>query len=471
MKVFLINPPDISVVRKRSDSGGKTVTGRFSSYEAPLGLAYVAGSMEAANIEIELLDTVGLSLSGPEIEDAIGRSTPDLVGITTLTSTLYSAIELAKISKSLHPKVPVVFGGHGAFMIERKIIENVKEVDIVAMGEGEETSVDLANAVKDGRSLKEVDGITFRTESGEAVATSPRGMIKDLDALPLPARHLLPMEKYIVEYMPKVLGKEMFKGTPLISSRGCPFLCVFCAASKFYGHNWRPRSPENVIKEISHLQEQYGNMGLNGFSFSDDNFTQDENRVIKICELMKENGLSNLRWACESRIDAVNPELYSKMYEAGCRFVAFGIESGNEQVLRRIRKGIKKEMVRNAVKTAKKVGMKTWGYFLLGLPGDTEETMMETLDFADELDLDAPVFHAAYIYPGTEMGTEQDVDWLNFLEQDELSQPANHNVGFHPCVPTYADRDKMKDMIKYVMSRKKQKKSIFKRAISKIQNI
>jgi radical SAM superfamily enzyme YgiQ (UPF0313 family) len=469
LKVVLINPPDVGVFWDSSPTAGKTIKGRFSNKEAPLGLAYIAAAVEEAGIEVELIDCAGRDMDRGQIEKAIDKSQPDLVGITTLTATLQSAFALSKILKQTYPNIPVVFGGHGAFLIERNILENIGSVDIIVQGEGEETIVELANVIQHHKSYKDVSGITFRDKTSVFTSES-RPLVMDLDALPLPARHLLPMENYVVEYMPKVLGRESFKGTPLISSRGCPFHCVFCASSKFYGHAWRKRSPDNVIQEIEYLRENYGNLGLNGFSFSDDNFTQDEERAIRICDIMIERGLSNMKWCCEARINAVNPHLYSKMYDAGCRFVAFGIESGNEQILKRIKKGITKEMVRKAVKTAKHVGMKTWGYFLLGLPDDTEETMMDTIEFSESLDLDLPVFHAAYIYPGTEMGEELNIDWLNFVVKEELTQPSIHNYGFHPCVPTYQDRNHMKEMIKYVMKRKRQEK-IFNRIFSKIRRI
>lgn len=174
--------------------------------------------------------------------------------------------------------------------------------------------------------LQEVPGISFRKGSGEIVTTASRHFIRDLDSLPFPARDLLHMKSYIRDYFPSVLHKESFKGTVLVSSRGCPFSCLFCAATRFYGHNWRPRSPQNAVDEIEHLHNSYGKFGLNGFYLGDDNFLVDRQRVFEICNLLIERGLSHLRWFCQARVDSADPKLYSKMYEAGCRLLELGIE-------------------------------------------------------------------------------------------------------------------------------------------------
>jgi radical SAM superfamily enzyme YgiQ (UPF0313 family) len=461
MKVVLINPPDISVWKEMLSKGGKTVKGRFSLGEPPLGLAYVASALERAKHEVQVLDCVGFESNWGQICETLEKSNPDVIGITTLTATLQSAFELARKTKEYYPRVPVVLGGHGTFTIEEQILQRIDSVDIIVRGEGEETIVELADVIEGGQSLNGVLGVCFKHNKDDVFINPPRPFIQDLDSLPFPARHLLPMKSYIHEVFPSVLGKESFNGTSLVSSRGCPFSCVFCASTKFYGYKWRPRSAKNVIDEVEHLYQNFRKFGLNGFYFGDDNFTADPTRVMKICDLLNERGLSHLKWVCEARIDSAEETLYSRMYESGCRVLAFGIESGNDMILRKIRKGITKDMVRRSVKIAKAVGLKSWGYFLLGLPGDTEETMRDTLDFAEELDLDMAAFHPVFIYPGTDMGKEKNVDWINFLVEEELFTDLGHKTGFHgfhPCVPTYADRDKMKALMTYVTKRSKARK-------------
>jgi radical SAM superfamily enzyme YgiQ (UPF0313 family) len=469
MRVVLVNPPDITVAKKTSSKEGKTVKGRFSKREPPLGLAYIASALEKAQHEVYIIDCMGSELDWGQICETLEKSNPDLIGITTLTATLQSAFEVARKSKEFYPEVPVVLGGHGTFMIEETILRRIKSVDIIVRGEGEETIVELADVIEGGQSLKGVLGVCFKHNKHDVIINPPRPFIQNLDLLPFPARHLLPMESYINDQLPRVLGRESFKGTPLVSSRGCSFSCVFCAATRFYGHMWRPRSAENVIDEIEHLYQNYKKLGLGGFNFADDNFLADPHRVMKICDLLLDRGLSHLRWICEARVDSANERLYSKMYEAGCRVLAFGIESGNDMILRKIRKGITTDMVRRAVKISKAVGLKIWGYFLLGLPGDTKETIRDTIDFAEELDLDITAFHPVFMYPGTEMGKEQNVDWLNFLIEEELFTNVAHQTcfhGFHPCVPTYANRDEMKALMRYVTKQvahaKARKKNILK---------
>jgi len=453
MRVVLVNPPDISVAKRKSSWIGKTVKGRFSSMEPPLGLAYIASSLERAQHEVHIIDCVGSELNWDQICDTLKKSDPDLIGITTLAATLQSAFEVATKSKEFHPEVPVVLGGHGTFKIEERILTRTKSVDIIVRGEGEDSVVELADALEKGHSIRETPGICFRLKTDEVVINQSRPFIQNLDLLPFPARHLLPMKSYVRDQLPDVFGKESFKGTPLISSRGCPFSCVFCASTRFYGQKWRPRSAENVVEEVNHLYQNYGKIGLSGFNFADDNFLAKPDRVIKICDLLIEKGLSHLKWICEARVDSAEEMLYSKMYNAGCRALAFGIESGNEKVLKASRKGVTKDMVRNAVKIAKSVGFKIWGYFLFGLPGDTDETMKETIEFAKELDLDINAFHPVFMYPGTELGDEQSIDWLSFIIEEELDAGAGHqnNISlFHPCVPTYADRGKMYTIMNHV---------------------
>jgi len=476
MKAVLVNPPDIFVAKEKALKRSRTTKGIFSKGQPPLGLAYVAAALERAQHEVQIIDCMGSEMTWQEICETLEKSNPDIVGITALTATLQSAFEIARKSKEFFSKVPVIIGGHGAYKIEEAILKRNKDVDIIVRGEGEETIVDLAESIKSKRSLKEISGICFRRGRDDVTINPARPFITDLDSLPFPSRHLLPMESYISEQLPSVLGKETFKATPLVSSRGCPFLCVFCASTNFYGHKWRPRSPENVVAEIGHLYQNYKKLGLSGYTFADDNFLADPDRVVKICDLLIDCGLSHLKWICEARVSSADEKVFSKMHEAGCRVVAFGIESGNDEVLKSIRKGITKDMVRRAVKMAKSTGLKIWGYFLIGLPKDTEETIKETIAFSKELDLDVNAFHPVFVYPGTDTGKEQSIDWLNFIVEQELDIDVGKEtgfLGFHPCVPTYADRNAMKTMIRSVMTleaerTKKRKRGILNRLVPKL---
>jgi len=448
MKVVLINPPDISVVKKSPPQKGIV-------FGAPLGLAYIAAVLEQADFEVQIIDCPGMTsertFGWNEICEALERSLPDIVGITTTTPTLISAIELAKKSKELFPKVPIILGGHGTFTIEEEILARVKEIDAITCGEGEETIVELLRTYKNGSSLSNVKGIAFKDEK-EMIKTPPRAFIQNLDAIPFPARHLLPMRSYI-----SPLGSEKRRGTTLITSRGCPFSCVFCASSMFWGHKFRARSAVNVVTEMGHLYSEYSKYGLNSFYFGDDNFTADKERVLRICDLIIERGLDHLGWSCQARIDCADEELFQKMYEAGCFELEFGVESGNEEILRQIRKGITTDMVRNAVRMAKNVGLKVHGSFIIGLPGDTPETIEETIKFSEEVEFDSTGFAPALVYPSTELAKSKNIDWLTFVVEEELANPVTflgfHHY-FHPCVPTYADRDEMKVVMKKLAIRK-----------------
>jgi len=447
LKIVLINPPDISVVRQSSSMQGII-------FGAPLGIAYIAAVLEQVDFDVEIIDCPGESqervFGWDEICKAFQRSSPDLVGITTTTPTLMSAIELAKKSKEFFPKVPVVLGGHGTFALEKEILSRVKEVDFVVCREGEETAVELATSYEKGSSLSSVRGICFR-RGNMIIETPQRDFIQNLDSIPFPARHLLPMKSYI-----QPLRYERRRGTTIVTSRGCPFSCVFCASSAFWGHKFRARSAENVVEEIKHLHEVYGVHGLNGFYCGDDNFTADKDRVLKICKLMIEQGLDDLRWSCQARVDCADVELFEKMYKAGCRELEFGVESGSDEILRIIRKGITLDMVKRAVRMAKEADLRAHGNFIIGLPRDTPKTIKQTIDFSEHGGFDTTSFAPTLVYPSTELSKHKNVDWLTFLLEEELANPSWLPF-FHPCVPTYAERDKMKAVMKQIVIRKSMK--------------
>jgi len=237
----------------------------------------------------------------------------------------------------------------------------------------------------------------------------------------------------------------LFKGTDIITSRGCPFHCVFCASSQFWGHRWRARTARNIVSELELLYKDYhSSLGLDGFYIGDDNFMMDKKRVIDICNLILESGL-DLQWGCQARVDSADEELYHLMHKAGCRVLEYGIESGSDRILRNIGKDISTDMIRRARQKAKKAGLKVLGNFMLGLPGDTKQTMRETIEFAEKLDIDYPCFHPTYLYPGTPLAQDSKIDWLSFVIEGELEDPLSYP---HPCVPTYSDREEMKKLMK-----------------------
>ena len=236
--------------------------------------------------------------------------------------------------------------------------------------------------------LNGIKGLAWR-RNGEIVLNATRPFIHDLDDMPLPMHELLPWQQY---RMPLIKGPFTF----IVTSRGCPAGCTYCIKHVSYQYTARVRSPENIMEELWKLKQ----LGLNNIHMYADLFTVNREQVVGLCKLMIEQKI-NLRWTCNSRVDYVDDELLQLMGEAGCWLISWGIESGNEQILRHARKGAYPEKAMKSLTSARKAGIKNWGYFIIGLPGETEATIRETIDFSKKLPLDIALFHVAAPYPGT----------------------------------------------------------------------
>ncbi|MCK4730467.1 MAG: radical SAM protein [Candidatus Aenigmarchaeota archaeon] len=372
MKILLISPS-----RKES---------LYTSH--PLGLCYIAGMIKKEH-EVEILDCPALKYKLEDAGKYIKSYKPDLVGISVTTPDLVQATKLSELIKS-HSKAVVVAGGPHPSLLPGDVI-SLPSVDIVVRGEGEFIFKNLVSAIEQSKDLKIVDGICFK-KNGKVICTSLPKPIEDLDSLPFPARELLPIDKY-----KQLIGfPDSF--ITLITSRGCPFSCIYCSKGVF-GNRTRFRTPENILKEIKENVEKYN---IKELIFYDDTFTLNKERVMKICDLLIENKI-NIPWKCETRVDTVDYELLKKMKEAGCFIISYGVESGNEKILKTIQKVVNKDRIRKTFRLTKKVGIQTLGYFMIGIPGETKETIKDTLDFAIELDPDYAQFSIATPYPGTQL--------------------------------------------------------------------
>ncbi|HDI46267.1 MAG TPA: radical SAM protein, partial [Candidatus Methanomethylia archaeon] len=240
-------------------------------------------------------------------------------------------------------------------------------------------------------SLKEIKGIAFRDE-GKVIVTPPRPLIQNLDEIPFPARHLLPMDKYTVLGQQTVIGHVM-------SSRGCPFRCIFCSSSRIFGRVWRGRSPKNVVDEIEELCDKWKAKHI---EFADDTFTLNMKRAEEISKEIIRRGL-DIFWACGARVDTLRRELVQWMKKAGCHVIYIGVESGSQRILNLLKKGIRLEQVIKAVKWLKEAGMEITASYVIGTPGETKEEVERTIKFAVKLDTDFAQFTAMTPYPGTEV--------------------------------------------------------------------
>lgn len=359
----------------------------------PLGLAYLGTVSEERGDEVRILD---MEVEDVPLSRVLGEERPDLVGITANTIQIKAAWRVAQEIKA-ETALPIVLGGPHPTVLPEESAQR-PEVDIVVRGEGEATWVDLCQKWKEGASLEEVEGISYR-QNGKVIHNPDRPVIADVDSLPFPAHHLFKMERYT--NLQPTLDTVEGKSFSILTSRGCPYRCTYC--SQILPRVWRMRSPENVVAEWRWL---VNDLGAKEIGVLDDSFNIDRKRVLAICDLLISKGLTHVPWIMINGIRAnlVDEELLSRMREAGCIRTAFGVESGNQRILDTvIDKHLTLDEIKAAFKAAKSVGMETIGFFIIGLPGETEETIEDTIRFACELDPLVANFSMATPFPGTEM--------------------------------------------------------------------
>lgn len=379
MRVLLINPKVNLPIDVRSSPS--------------LGLAYLAATSEKRGDEVRVLD---MEVEDTPLQQVVREHDPEVIGLTANTIQIKGAWQVATELKQI-TAAPIVLGGPHPTFLAAESVER-PEIDIVVRGEGELTWVDLCTHLGQGKRLETVEGITYQRD-GTVIHNPDRPVVADVDSLPLPAYHLLEMDRYT--NLQPTLDRIEGDSYPLLSSRGCPYRCTYC--SQILPRRWRARSAQNVVAEWHWLVKE---LGAKEIGVLDDSFNIDRQRVLEICDLIIAEGLNHVPWIMINGIRAnlVDEELLGRMREAGCIRTAFGVESGNQRILDSvIDKHLTLDQVRAAFKAAKAVGMETIGFFIIGLPGETEETMDDTIRFACELDPIVANFSMATPFPGTEM--------------------------------------------------------------------
>jgi anaerobic magnesium-protoporphyrin IX monomethyl ester cyclase len=387
----------------------------------PLGPAYIAASLEEAGYDVKVVDCTFMDqkIFDPwRVKDAVLGLAPDAVGISALTWTIPSAYQLAEAIKEDSPETPVILGGPHVSALPRRTLDECPAIDAAILGEGERTFPEFLGRLFSegmGPKMAGLNGTAYR-QGGEVAGATEPVYVEDLDALPSPARHLFPLREYI-----KWSKNFEARRTPvasMITSRGCPHRCTFCTRVN-NGVRHRARSPGSVIREMEELKE----MGFNEVQIVDDNFTHDRGRVKEICRLIRERGIDlTFQLANGMRVDHVTRELMEAMYDAGFYSIHFGVESGDDEVLRGIHKGITVDQVREAVRITREIGYELNLFFVIGLPGSTVESEARTLALMEELGL--PVTYSVCTpYPGSplwdQMGDRMDdVAWDRFDEGD-----------------------------------------------------
>ena len=359
----------------------------------PLGLAYLGAVAENAGHQVTVIDCQGERLTYDSFRQRIAGVPSDVVGVTATTLLYNSAKTILETAKEVHPNaVSMIGGSHVSFWDENALNES-KSIDVIVRREGETTFLELLQRIQDKRNFSDVLGTTFRGSDGKIVRNEDRPFLMDLDSLPSPAYHLLPLDSY------HRMGKTIF---PIVTSRGCVQWCDFCSTVRMFGRGYRMRSAKNVVDDMEALHNKYGE---SQFTFYDDAFTINRQHTLEMCADIKARKLK-VEWDCETRVDAVDKELLEKMHDAGCITVWFGVESGSETMLAKMHKKINREQVKNAFKMAQKAGMMTIASAVIGFPGETEDTAWETINFINSLNPDDIGCYIATPYPGTPMYEE-----------------------------------------------------------------
>ena len=393
----------------------------------PSGICYLASVLENEGHVVQIIEGIAEKTTPEQLKEKVVEFDPQIIGITALTVAYKRAIETVKIIKEVNRDAVILFGGPHVSSIPIKTFEETKIFDVGVVGEGELTIIELVKHLKNNKfknykkGLEKIKGIVFNDDEGKVIMTPRRELIQDLDVLPSPARHLLPD---ITMYNTLLAGGQKPNIASLVPSRGCPYQCIYCDQNVF-GHKWRVFSAEYLIKEIEDLVKNYG---VRTVQIQDDLFTLNRDRVETFCRLLKEKNIK-INWNLSSRVNLIDDKLAKLMKEAGCDIVYFGIESGNQDVLNKIKKGITLEEAKEGVSIAKKAGLQPHGSFILGLPFDTKDTIEETINFAKSLDLDVVSFHLATPFPNTELeqiapdyGTVYSIDWSQYRSHpDEVT--------------------------------------------------
>ena len=431
MKILLINPP--------FERFKKTDNGYF-----PLGLGYLAAILEKENHFVRIYNAD----MGPETKnfktftvlnrmkdhkiylDALKNDEhyvwkeirkvfiefkPNVVCFSCTSDAYASALKISKIIKKEDPNCKIVFGGVHSTLLYSQVIKK-SSIDFLIRGEGEKAIVELVNAIEKKSGFEKIKGLSYK-DKDKIIHNESRELMENLDDLPLPAKHL-------------VLFPELYRPADMnliIASRGCPFSCIFCASSKFWGRRYRTRSVEDIIHELKFIIKTYN---IKHFRFWDDIFTANKSKVIELCKsIIKEKINKKVHWNCLTRIDVLDNEMLYWMKKAGCTKLCLGLESGSDKVLKGMNKHITVDQIRKAVKNFRKKGFLIHGYFMCGLPFEEEEDIKKTIKLIKEIKPDVTMACILVPYPGTKVYQDL-VEMGKLPENYDWEIPLDPNKGW-----------------------------------------
>ncbi|MCP3943760.1 MAG: radical SAM protein [Desulfobacteraceae bacterium] len=390
MKIMLVLPPSNFI----SQAYGVKQKIRFG-HTPPLGIGYIASYLEEDDHNVSILDASAMELSIDQTVQNISEFAPDVVGLSVLTNYSEFANELSSAIKAKLSGVTILLGGPHATYFYNEILDAMPGVDHVLYGEVDTSIKKYFRALKDPEKLSQLNGLCYRSKTGQVIINDPPELLDDLDKIPMPAWHLYDFTLY----RPLPLQYKNYPYFTLITSRGCVWRkCKFCFQAGYCAPKFRRQSPERVVREMEILQNKYG---VNEVNFWDDTFLLNKKWLIEFTSLLKEKKLK-FTWTASGRVNHVDEEMLKMVYDAGCWSIFVGIESGNQDLLDEIKKGITLQQARDALAAANRIGLETRAAFILGLPSETPEKAKKTINFAIEIEPMYAVFYAAHPRYGTE---------------------------------------------------------------------
>jgi len=415
MKILLVNPPFTGMGGVEGHGGAA----------APLGLGYLASYVLKFHPEYQFsfYDAELYRSNFNDIKAEIARIKPDVVAANMTTPSYEHSKKVMDAAKEVASSIVTIVGGAHPSAFPEVVKE--PSIDACVSGEGEKPFLRFLETVEKGGSFDEIAGLSH-TLNGKLFISNVRDYIKDLDTIPFPARHLMPIHLY---GPPATKRVSSGRGANMISSRGCPFDCIYCESKVIWSQKVRFRSVKNVADE---MEECYHKYGVREINFHDDILPMRRTHVLEFCKELQKRRL-DIKWICMNRVNFCWPDVMEEMYKAGCRKIMFGFESGNNEILGNIRKKTTVDQAIEAVRICRKANLKVMGSFMIGNIGETEETIRETIDLAKKLDLDTAAFFVAIPYPGTEMFRQAlelgylspDVSWKNYTCVGTVPPPLN----------------------------------------------
>ncbi len=378
------------------------IVGDKAAATAPLpGVAYIAGVVKATNHEVAAQD-MRIEPSKEALFKKIREFKPDFIGLSFMAMEFQPVYDFVEVLKKEFPDIPLIMGGSGSSTFEEQVLKETK-VEYIITREGEQALVELL----DGKALSKIKGLIYM-KNNKIKKNPTRPFQMNLDKLPFPAYDIFPMDKYVDSKI------------PIVTSRGCPYQCTFCAMKASMGAAFRARSAENVAAEIEHWYKN----GYRYFHIVDDNFTFDMKRAEKFCDLIIEKEMTDIKWDLRNgvRCDKLDENLLRKMKQAGCFYLALGIESLDQKVLDRMKKNLNAEDIKKAVEALRKVGIPFGGFFIIGLLDDTFEKFLEAYNFAKTAGFEEVRFYNPIPFPGTELYQElEERNLLRYKPEEYLN--------------------------------------------------